>query len=103
MDLAARLASFLQSLHLDLAEEQFGSFRLEDDLALGVAGFGAGVDHLAVEDVGDLVAIADAFEDVPLAGRFFDVIPFQSKFGQQSGLVTQIARPVLACRCRKQE
>src|SRR6516225_801259 len=64
----ARL-SFLQRQQLDLAEEHLRPFRLEDDLPLRVARIGAGVDHGAVEDVGDLVPIADAFEAVPFADR----------------------------------
>ena len=57
-----------------MPEEDLRPFRLEQDLPLGVARLGAGVDDLAVEDVGDLVAVADAFERVPLAGGLLDVV-----------------------------
>ena len=39
-----------------------------------MARFRALVDDLAVENVGDAVAVADAFERVPLADRLFDVV-----------------------------
>src|SRR5262249_34533115 len=39
-----------------------------------MAGHAALVDDHAVEDVGDLVAVADAFKPVPFADRFFHVL-----------------------------
>ena len=58
---------------LDLTKEDLGTFRLEDDLALGQARLGADVDDIAVDDVGDRVAVANDLHAIPFAGRLFDV------------------------------
>ncbi len=65
--------SFQQRPDLDLAEEDLGPFGLDDDLALRQARLGRRVDHIAVDDVRDRVAVADHFHAVPLAGGFLDV------------------------------
>src|SRR5437016_6180148 len=55
-----------QRLQVDLAEKHLCPFRLEQNLAACDAGLAAAVDDLAIEDVGDLVAVADAFQRIPL-------------------------------------
>src|SRR5262249_2064337 len=60
-------------LQIDPPEEHFRSLGLEQDLALRVTGLGANVHDLAVEDVGQLVAVADALEGVPFADGLFDI------------------------------
>src|SRR5262249_42157680 len=53
--------------------EDLGSFRLEQDLPPGHAGVGPGVDLHAVDDIGDLVAVADDLDGIPLARGLFGV------------------------------
>src|SRR5437763_771750 len=63
----------LEGSELDLPVEDLGPFRLEKDLPPGHAGLGPRVDHHAVDDVGDLVAVADDLDRVPLARRLLGV------------------------------
>ena len=65
--------SFEEWPDLDLAEEDFGAFGLDDDLALGETRLRRGVDDIAVHDVRDRATVADDFHAVPFAGGFFDV------------------------------
>src|SRR5262249_25953720 len=58
---------------LDLAVKDLGSLGLEQNLHLGHAGVGSVIDHHAVDHVGDLVAVADDLDGVPLAGRLLGV------------------------------
>src|SRR5947208_281926 len=64
-----------QWANLDLAEGDFGALRLEQDLALGEAGFGPDVDEGPIEDRGDGVAVADDRHAVPLANRLLHIAP----------------------------
>src|SRR5262245_23363898 len=63
-----------QRPQIDLPKEHLSPFRLEKTLAARDGRLAAAVDDLAVEDVGDLVAVADAFERVPLAGGLLHVL-----------------------------
>src|SRR5260370_40649102 len=63
-----------QLLQISLAEKPLGSFRLKEQFPLRVAGPLAGVDHFAVQNVGDLVARTDALQPVPLANGLFDIL-----------------------------
>src|SRR5581483_4783008 len=71
---APDVATSLQRLQVNPPEEHLGAFGLEQDLAFGVAAHGTVVDDVAVENVGDIAPLADAFEGVPFAGRLFHVL-----------------------------
>ncbi len=64
----------IRGVSLDVAVVDLGPFRLEQDLAAGLAGVGPLADDHAVDDVGDLAAVADALDGVPLAGRLLGVL-----------------------------
>src|SRR5437867_10548045 len=63
-----------EPFQVDLPKEHLRPFRLEQNLPPRDGRLAAAVDDLAVEDVGDLVAVADHFELVPLAGGFLYVL-----------------------------
>src|SRR5204862_7406570 len=59
---------------LDPPDPDLGPFGLQLDLAESVRAVGPAVHDLAVDDVGDGVAVADHFLAIPFAGRDLDVL-----------------------------
>ena len=66
--------SLLQRQQLNPPKEHLRPFRLKQDLPLRVRRLRADVDDDAIEDVGDRVAGANAFQRVPFADRFLDIV-----------------------------
>src|ERR1019366_8537908 len=64
----------LERQQLDPPKEHLRALRLKQNLSLGVTCLRASIHDDTVEDVGDLVAGAEAFEGVPFAERLLDVL-----------------------------
>src|SRR5687768_3482351 len=84
--------SLHQRADFHFAEEDFRGLRLELNLAFGVAGLGAGVNDMAVENRGDAVAVAHDFEAVPFSVGAFDVA--RAAIAQRVGPIGIAAPPV---------
>src|ERR1044071_9021793 len=66
--------SLRQGTDLDGAEEHLGPLRLEQDFALGMTALRTDIDDHAIENVGDLVAVANALQTIPLSHGLLDIL-----------------------------
>src|SRR5262249_49024081 len=71
---SGQISLLLEQRHLDPPEKRLGALGLEEDLALVRVGVEALVDRLAVEDIGDLAAVADDLQAIPFTDGFFDIL-----------------------------